>query len=77
MPTYVRVKDPDTGHEFDIPEDHPFVTDGVVKLVKSKEYPPSPIERPRKHHIELAGQSASRQPDTSPEGPDTATEKES
>lgn len=65
-PLWVRVKDPSSGHEFDRREDDPAVISGRFVPVKSKQYPPSPIARRPKHHIKLAGRTASRetQPDT-------------
>lgn len=51
MPTFIRVKDPSNGHEFDLPEGHYWLTSGEVVQVKSDRYPPSPVARPEKFHI--------------------------
>lgn len=64
MPTYVRVKDPSTRHEFDMPDGHPHIAKGLVEVVKPKLYPPSPLPRRPKHHLKLAPPSAAR--DTAP-----------
>ncbi|AEI11816.1 hypothetical protein [Cellulomonas gilvus] len=75
MTTYVRVKDLETRHEFDVPEGDKRI--GVsLELVKSKRYPPSPWQRPAKHHIDLAGH-VSREPAAATAVPETATTKES
>lgn len=44
---YVRVHNPDTGHEYDLPEDHPTIRNGLVAIVKGSK--PSPLPRPAKH----------------------------
>lgn len=54
MPTYVRVKDPSTGHEFDVPETSSLLRRGLVKPVKGDRYPPSHYPRRAKHRIDLA-----------------------
>lgn len=57
MTTFIRVKDPSTGHEFDLPEGHPHIGP-LVKPVKSDRYPPSPFPRRAKFHkspADLAG----------------------
>jgi hypothetical protein len=63
---YVRVRDPETRHEFDVPEDSPLLRRELVIPVKSKRYPPSRIQRPAKHHIRLAGRTASRETAAAP-----------
>jgi hypothetical protein len=73
--TYVRVKDPETKHELDMPEQHPLIAKGLVVPVKSKRYPPSHVERPMKPYMSPASIRA-RQSATSPEAPQVATEKE-
>ena len=57
---FVRVKDPETGHEFDVREDSILLRRELVKRVKSKRYPPSPIRRAPKHHIDLAASRSRR-----------------
>lgn len=49
---YIRVKDPSTKHEFDLPEEHSWIASGEVTPVKSDRYPPSPQERPAKFHLD-------------------------
>jgi hypothetical protein len=61
---YVRVKDESTGHEFDVREDSLLLRKERVKPVKAKEYPPSRVARLPKHHIKLAGRTASRETGT-------------
>lgn len=73
---WIRVKDPQTGHEFDRREDDPAVVSGRFVPVKSKQYPPSPLPRPAKHHIKLAGRSASRETAAGDAAADEAPEKE-
>lgn len=51
---YVRVKDPSTGHEFDVLEDSVLLRRDLVKRVKEKAYPPVRYPRRPKHHIKLA-----------------------
>jgi hypothetical protein len=51
---FVRVQDPDTRHEFDLPETHPFIASGLVRRVKVDRYPPSPVIRPPKYYMDLA-----------------------
>lgn len=50
---FVRVKDQDTKHEFDVPEDDPRIGE-FFELVKSDRFPP--VDRPRetKYHIQPA-----------------------
>ncbi len=60
-PAYVRVKDPSTGHEYDLRETSPLLVNGVVERVKDDRYPPSRVPRPPKHHLNLAGPTASRE----------------
>lgn len=48
---YIRVKDPSTKHEFDLPEEHPWITSGEVTPVKSDRFPPSAQERPAKFYL--------------------------
>ena len=74
MTTYVWVKDRTTKHEFDIPEGDKRI--GVqFDLVKQDRYPPSVRQRPPKHHIKLAGRSASRESAASTEAPVEAVDQ--
>lgn len=70
---FIRVRDPLTRHEFDVYEDHPWVTSGAVQHVKPKLYPPSARPRAPKHHI-FPGRPVADQPKSSGEG--VATQKE-
>ena len=70
---FVRVKDPDTGHEFDLPEGHRLIRLDLVRPVKSKRYPPSARPRAAKHHLNFTGRPVGDQPNPSGEG---ETEKE-
>jgi len=73
---WVRVRDPQTKHEFDRLETDPAVVSGRFERVKQKAYPPAAVPRPPKHYKKLAGLSASRE--SAPSEPETteATEKE-
>ena len=59
---FIRVKDSDTGHEFDVREDSILLRRGLVQHVKPKLYPPSAAARPPKHHITLSGRSGPQPP---------------
>lgn len=56
---WVRVKDPGTGHEFDVPDGDPRIGP-LLDLLDSYRYPPAHQPRPPKHHVDLAGQSVTR-----------------
>lgn len=82
---FIRVKDPETKHEFDVPETDPRLRDGRLERVKEKTYPPSSYVRHPKHYVKLAGRTASREtgkasakpePQNAPAPADEATEKE-
>lgn len=77
-PMWVRVRDPKTGHEFDRRDDDPAVLSGRFVRVKQKRFPPANQPRRPKHHLNLAGLSASRVPGPQDAAPETteATEKE-
>lgn len=75
MTTYVRVKDPDTGHEFDVPEGSALLTKGRVTPVKSDRYPPAAQTRRPKHRLNLAGRSTTRSA-PKPPGTGESTPKE-
>lgn len=51
---YVRVKEPDTGHEFDVLEGSLLLRRGLVRRVKEKAYPPVRYPRRPKHRLKLA-----------------------
>lgn len=59
---FVRVKDPGTGHEFDVHEDSILLRRGLVQRVKPRLYPPSAAPRPTKHHITLSGRRGPQRP---------------
>lgn len=48
---FVRVKDKDSGHEFDVPETDWRISEGIFTTVKSDRFPA--VDRPRlaKHNI--------------------------
>lgn len=70
---YLRVKDPSTGHEFDVPSDSILLAKGRVVPVKAKRYPPSPAPRPAKHRPpKLTGNPAGAEP---PEAADQPAEE--
>ena len=52
MPMYVRVKDKQTGHEFDVPERDPRIGKAFAP-VKSDRYPRSRQPRPAKHKVSM------------------------
>lgn len=51
---FIRVKDPDTRHEFDVDEDSVLLRRGLVEHVKPKLYPPARYPRRPKYHLNLA-----------------------
>lgn len=65
---FVRVKDPATGHEFDVDERSPLLSDELVRRVKGDRYPPSERPRAPKHHIDLPAAPAGGQPKSHGEG---------
>jgi len=69
-PMYVRVKDPSTGHQYDLRETSPLIRKGVVERVKDDRYPPSRVPRRAKHHLNLAGHAASRETGKAPAKPE-------
>lgn len=67
MPYFVRVKDPSTGHQFDVPEKDPRIGK-VFTLLNSDRYPRARVSRPPKYHISpvAAPVVAEESSDTSP-----------
>lgn len=57
---WIRVKDPQTGHEFDVQEDSILLRQGLVTPVKGTRYPPRKTPRAPKHHLNLAPPRARR-----------------
>lgn len=56
---WVRVRDRDTRHEYDLREDDPRI--GVsVDLVSKKAYPPAHQARRPKYHIDLSSRSGAK-----------------
>lgn len=51
---YIRVKDPDTGHEYDVPDNSILLAKSLVRRVKAERYPPSEYPRRTKHHKRLS-----------------------
>lgn len=76
MPLYVRVKDPSTGHEFDVLETSILLRRGAVKRIKADRYPPCTQPRRTKYSVKLAGQSAVQNRDASPEASSEANTSE-
>lgn len=70
---YVRVKAPQTGHEFDVPEDSILLRRGLVRRVKESFYPPVRYPRRTKHHLKLAPARARNVAASA--GDDTTTEE--
>lgn len=60
-PMYVRVRDRSTKHEYDVRETSPLLAKDLVERIKDDRYPPSPVPRRPKHHLNLAGHAASRE----------------
>lgn len=58
MPTWIRVRDRDTGHEYDLHEDDPRLGGDVVEVLKDYPANSSSTAQPRapKHRVDLAGQ---------------------
>lgn len=48
---FVRVKDPTTRHEFDVPETDWRLRDGIFARIKTDRYPPVNSPRRAKHYI--------------------------
>ena len=77
MTTYVRVKDPSSGHQFDLPAEHPWITSGEVIPLRSKRWPDVEQARPAKHHIpKVSPASVGDQSAVSAEASPVATDKE-
>jgi len=58
---FIRVRDKDTRHEFDVREDSKLLTRGVVEHVKPKQYPPSRYRRPPKYRTDLAARPGGKE----------------
>lgn len=62
MPTFVRVRDKDTGHEYDLSPQDSRVRDGVVEVLE--DYPQntgaSARPRPAKHRTDKTGRPITR-----------------
>lgn len=70
--TFVRVKSKATGHEFDVPEGGRRIGDSLELLSKKGS---AAMQRPAKHHIKLAGRSASRETPSTPAAEATTTKE--
>lgn len=74
---FVRVKDPQTRHEFDVDELSYLLRKGLVERVKPKQYPPALYQRSAKHHTVLAGRPATQEtPPAAVDGDATQTDQE-
>lgn len=71
MPTYIRVRDPETKHEWDEPEGSALIRRGRVTPIKADRYPPVTIPRPPKHYL-----APKRPGKPTPAGEGTTTKKE-
>lgn len=69
MPTYVRVKDEGTGHEFDVLDSNPLIG-GPLRLLNKPQYPPTWAPRRTKHNV------GPLPVPTKPDPPKTAEKKE-
>lgn len=59
---FIRVRDPETGHQFDTPESDPRIGQTLHK-VDQRRWPPSRVVRPPKHHLNIpAGGSGKTEP---------------
>lgn len=66
MTSFIRVRDKDTRHQFDLPEGHRLITNGTVEVLERFEPARSP--RPPKHHVpRKSTQSATADPQDSPD----------
>lgn len=72
MTLFVRVRDNDTKHQFDVPEGDPRIGVSLTALSR-KEWPPSRYVRRPKHHVKLAGRTASREATVAPAAEAEAT----
>lgn len=52
---FVRVRDKETRHEFDVHESDPRIKKGILELVKSKKYPPVDKARRTKYFVASKG----------------------
>lgn len=48
---FIRVRDPETKHEFDVLDTDTRITAEQLVPVKSKQYPPAKRPRPAKHFV--------------------------
>jgi hypothetical protein len=66
MPTWVRCRDKDTGHEYDLSAEDPRVLEGVVEVLE--DYPENSgltaQPRPAKHRFEWPAQPVDNKGDT-------------
>ena len=73
---FVRVRDPQTRHEFDVPESSHLLRKGLVERVKPKQYPPALYQRRPKHHLNLAGRPVTQEtPPASADGEATQNQE--
>lgn len=72
---FIRVKDPTTGHEFDVREDSTMLAGGQVQHVKPKQFPPSRYPRPTKYRKTLPTSVLEAATDGVAEAPTDTTEE--
>lgn len=70
---FIRVRDKETRHEFDVYEDDPRIG-SVFEHVKPVRYPPAATMRPPKYNTDLAGQTATQTPESTGAGTGTTEE---
>ena len=73
---FVRVRDKETRHEFDLVEGHSWLVRGLVERVKPEFYPPSRLPRPAKPYKNLAGHPATQEASVPVWGADEADNTE-
>ena len=69
---YVRVKDPESGHQFDRPANDPLIADGTLIPLNSKRWPEAEQARPALFNVNRATPKDSG---ASPDAPETTTEE--
>ena len=47
---FIRARDKETLHEFDVPEDDWRLAEGIFEPIKSDRFPPVERTRPQKYH---------------------------
>lgn len=65
---FIRVRDKETRHEFDVPSTDKRIEANLLDPIKSKQYPPAKRPRPTKYFVASKG--------VTPKPSDTAEKKE-